>query len=80
MDSRIGSSHTKVPGFDGKQGYGGACFPKDTLAITKYTNKLTLLEKAIIINNDYRLQYELDDREKEQNVKYNGQTKEEFKD
>lgn len=80
MDSRIGSSHTKVPGFDGKQGYGGACFPKDTLAITKYTNKLTLLEKAIIINNDYRLQYELDDREKEQNVKYNGQTKEELKD
>ena len=28
-DSRIGSSHTKVPGPDGKLGFGGACFPKD---------------------------------------------------
>ena len=79
MDSRIGPSHTKVPGFDGKQGYGGACFPKDTLAFTHYNNKLTLLEKCIIINNNYRLQYEMDEREKEQHVNY-GQTKEELKD
>jgi nucleotide sugar dehydrogenase len=77
MDSRIGISHTRVPGFDGKQGYGGACFPKDTSAFAQYNNKLTLLEKCIIINNEYRSQYELDDREKEQNVKYYGQTKEE---
>lgn len=78
-DRRIGSSHTKVPGFDGKQGYGGACFPKDTSAFTKYSDKLTLLEKCIMINNEYRLQYELDEREIEQNVDY-GQTKEELKD
>ena len=75
-DSRIGSSHTKVPGFDGKQGYGGACFPKDTSAFTKFSNKLTLLEECIRINNNYRLQHELDDREIEQNVNY-GQTKKE---
>lgn len=78
-DDRIGSSHTKVPGFDGKQGYGGACFPKDTAAFTKFSNKLTLLEKCIMINNDYRSQYELDNREIEQNVNY-GQTKEEQQD
>ena len=28
-DSRIGLSHTKVPGPDGKHGFGGTCFPKD---------------------------------------------------
>lgn len=75
-DKRIGYSHTKVPGFDGKQGYGGACFPKDTSAFTKYSNRLTLLEECIRINNDYRSQYELDDREIEQHVNY-GKTKEE---
>lgn len=32
-DSRIGQSHTKVPGPDGKMGYGGTCFPKDTKAL-----------------------------------------------
>lgn len=69
-DSRVGHSHTKVPGFDGKQGYGGACFPKDTSALTKFSDKLSLLEKAIIINNQYRSQYEKDEREIEQNVNY----------
>ena len=29
LDCRIGSSHTQVPGPDGKRGYGGTCFPKD---------------------------------------------------
>lgn len=28
-DKRIGSSHMKVPGPDGKFGFGGTCFPKD---------------------------------------------------
>lgn len=28
-DSRIGSSHSSVPGHDGRRGYGGTCFPKD---------------------------------------------------
>ena len=69
-DKRIGRSHTVVPGYDGKRGYGGACFPKDTLAFIKFDEDLTLLEKCVIINNDYRKQYELDDREKAQNVNY----------
>ena len=29
MDERIGNTHMKVPGPDGKKGYGGTCFPKD---------------------------------------------------
>jgi UDP-glucose 6-dehydrogenase len=70
MDSRIGPSHTKVPGFDGKLGFGGACFPKDTAAFINYNNCLTLLQEAVTINNKYRAQYELDDREKEQNITY----------
>ena len=28
-DQRIGDSHLNVPGFDGKMGFGGSCFPKD---------------------------------------------------
>ena len=28
-DSRIGVSHTKVPGIDNDRGFGGTCFPKD---------------------------------------------------
>ena len=69
-DDRVSISHTKVPGFDGKQGYGGACFPKDTLAFSKFSDKLTLLAKAIEINNAYRSQYERDEREKEQNISF----------
>ena len=70
-DDRVSISHTKVPGYDGKQGYGGACFPKDTLAFSKFSNKLTLLAKAIEINNNYRSQYDRDEREKEQNIQFN---------
>lgn len=32
-DDRIGSSHSMVPGHDGKRGYGGTCFPKDIKAL-----------------------------------------------
>lgn len=78
-DPRIGPSHTKVPGFDGKMGYGGACFPKDVSALIKYDPSLTLLEKVSIINNEYRSGYDLDNREREQNVNY-GQTKKELED
>ena len=78
-DDRINPSHTKVPGFDGKQGFGGACFPKDVSAFINYNKQLTLLKEAAIINNSYRQQYELDEREKQQHVNY-GQTKEELKD
>lgn len=32
-DTRIGPSHTKVPGTDGLMGFGGYCFPKDINAL-----------------------------------------------
>ncbi|VBB18500.1 hypothetical protein YASMINEVIRUS_963 [Yasminevirus sp. GU-2018] len=32
-DERIRPSHSSVPGHDGKRGYGGTCFPKDTKAL-----------------------------------------------
>jgi len=69
-DERIGKSHTNVPGFDGKRGFGGACFPKDTNAFLNFDPSFTLLREVIAINNAMRSVYEKDDREKEQNVKY----------
>jgi nucleotide sugar dehydrogenase len=54
MDSRIGRSHMSVPGPDGKYGFGGACFPKDTSAINYLSKELgadfTLLEEVIRTN------------------------------
>ena len=37
LDSRIGSTHMKVPGQDGL-GFDGMCFPKDTSALLKYAS------------------------------------------
>ena len=68
-DPRIGPSHTKVPGPDGRKGYGGACFPKDTAALYAFSDEaFSVLGKVIEENSRYRMDYELDDREKEQNV------------
>lgn len=75
-DERVGHSHTKVPGFDGKRGFGGACFPKDCAALVTYDNSLTLIQESIRINNQYRSAYELDEREKAQNVHYEQTQKE----
>jgi UDPglucose 6-dehydrogenase len=69
-DKRIGSSHTRVPGFDGRRGYGGSCFPKDTSAIINYTDKLSLVEETVKVNNAYRKSYELNQREKDQNIRF----------
>tara|TARA_B100000886_G_scaffold306930_1_gene239610 strand:+ start:1655 stop:2494 length:840 start_codon:yes stop_codon:yes gene_type:complete len=74
-DIRIGSSHMSVPGPDGRFGFGGACFPKDTSALESYAKNLNahmeLLEKVISVNNDLRSAYnETTKREKEQNIKY----------
>lgn len=58
-DKRIGSTHMKVPGFDGQQGFGGSCFPKDTQALSYFARHVQeqpheLLESAIDINKKYR--------------------------
>lgn len=86
-EPRMGSSHWRAPGPDGKRGFGGACFPKDVAALTTYSDKLSLLEKMMDINNEYRKEYDLDSREIEQNIDFgkegetnvgNGQTEEEL--
>lgn len=74
-DKRIGKSHMDVPGHDGRKGFGGACFPKDSLALVKYADsletELNILKKVIKTNNKIRSRYEdLDCRESEQNVSF----------
>jgi len=70
-DPRVGHSHTQVPGPDGKKGFGGACFPKDTNAFATYAaGDFSVLDDVIKANNIYRKEYDLDDREKEQKVNY----------
>ena len=58
MDERIGKSHMMVPGPDREFGFGGMCFPKDTLAFATSASRkgspLKLLEEAILINNQLR--------------------------
>ena len=54
-DPRMGNTHMQVPGPDGKKGFGGHCFPKDTEAFLHYANKkntdLSVLKKAVSKNN-----------------------------
>lgn len=56
-DNRIGRSHTDITA---ERGFGGHCFPKDTMAITetakKHNSRLTLIEEAIKYNNEIRKQ------------------------
>ena len=74
-DSRIGDSHMNVPGHDGRRGFGGACFPKDSLALIKFAKSLNVDLNALIstvqINNKIRSEYtDLDSRESEQNISF----------
>lgn len=69
-EPRIGQTHWRVPGPDGKFGFGGACLPKDLSAFVKYTDKMPLLEEVMRLNNETRSQYELGEREKEQNIDF----------
>jgi len=74
-DSRIGKSHMNVPGHDGKKGFGGACFPKDTTAFLNYAKSIGVnfesLKAIIKKNNKIRKEYtNLNFREKAQNVSF----------
>jgi len=76
VDERIGHSHMKVPGIDGKFGFGGPCFPKDCNALTAYSEDIgkpfELLKKSSEINNKIRKRYKkLSKREIDQNINYN---------
>ncbi len=54
-DSRIGPGHSLVPGIDGKMGFGGTCFPKDSNALLKDIEKhgmeSYIIKSAIQRNN-----------------------------
>jgi len=58
LDKRLGKTHWKVPGPDGKLGFGGSCFPKDTSALLHYSQELDsalwLLTEATYINDEIR--------------------------
>jgi UDPglucose 6-dehydrogenase len=58
LDKRLGKTHWRVPGPDGKFGFGGSCFPKDTKALVAHAKAtgapLELLEKAIQRNVEFR--------------------------
>jgi UDPglucose 6-dehydrogenase len=41
-DDRLGTSHWKVPGPDGRLGFGGSCFPKDINALIYFTENLDI--------------------------------------
>lgn len=69
-EPRIGASHWQAPGPDGKKGFGGACFPKDVSALLAYTDKMSILDAVMDINNEYRAEYETDEREKAQNITF----------
>lgn len=72
-DPRIGESHTQVPGPDGKYGFGGACFIKDTAALVRYGDSVGelpwVMEMAASRNAQVRLSQGIDDRERVQGVK-----------
>ncbi len=54
VEPRLGTSHFAVPGPDGKFGFGGACFPKDTSALLAESDKLTVLNAAVEYNRRIR--------------------------
>ena len=54
-DARMGTSHFQVPGPDGRRGFGGTCFPKDTHSLYCQMNAhgiTTQIYPAILTRND----------------------------
>lgn len=57
-DPRLSPYHMEVPGPDGKYGYGGACFPKDTSALLEFAMGhgvyMSILAEAMRANGQIR--------------------------
>lgn len=58
IDDRIGLSHTQVPGPDGKTGFGGTCFPKDSNSLRFEMKNIDM--KSYIINAAIQRNIEVD--------------------
>ena len=74
-DKRIGDSHMDVPGHDGREGFGGACFPKDISALEKFASSkgfdFSIIKQVIKTNNQIRSVYnDLTKRESDQNITF----------
>lgn len=54
-DTRLGNTHWSVPGHDGHFGYGGSCFPKDTLALLHLSKTLGVSSKILQSSWDVNL-------------------------
>jgi nucleotide sugar dehydrogenase len=55
LDPRVGSDHTYVPGHDGKRGYGGTCFPKDSNSCyfeMKRSGMVSYIVKSMVERNE----------------------------
>ena len=74
-DDRLGCSHMNVPGHDGRLGFGGACLPKDSIALLNFAKSkdvdLNLIKNTIKTNNIIRAQYNTPvDRERMQKINF----------
>lgn len=65
LDPRIGESHSQVPGHDGRKGFGGTCFPKDTNNLKCEMKKAGM--KSYIIENVVERNENVDRPEKDWN-------------
>ena len=63
IDDRIGLSHTCVPGPDGKKGFGGTCFPKDTNSLRYEMSNAGM--KSYIIDSAIKRNEEVDRAEQD---------------
>lgn len=63
LDPRIGESHSFVPGHDGRRGYGGTCFPKDTQSLLYEMGKAGM--KSYVLKSVVERNVEVDRKEKD---------------
>ena len=57
-DDRILHSHTQVPGHDGRRGFGGTCFPKDTSSLRHEMYKTQMKQLIVLKKTGIQMQEE----------------------